>query len=577
MPLGRLGDTPSFYAFAIKYAVSYPGLTIPTTRAQPIEIPSFQRNIVWKRKEVEELVESESALFGTVILAQVHNRPWILVDGLQRFATATALLDLLYPEVISPKPRQPAASKYFSNLLREVQTQQPIYSHNSTALKSHPRDSIAQSYNRLYEAISELISENLADPKKLKGFAGAMERMFLDKQIALDPYVGFTSPAELTKTFITMNSKGIDLSPVDLLRAELVNQGLSLKWSSSDVSDVENEFTTTFETPVARAELKVLAKMLLDGLVISPVNVFPNWDKLKRKDIEDFLDFVNRSVNCATAHSKSFNPYLSEIFECGGLPFAITLVYFYKRYLPKKKFPDFSTSGLHPDLHQLLRAFYRRLLDGTIGKTGDIGQIAVQGEYTKTPKPRSIVDDINPTTAGPFASNPDDDWLRQHLREADSDDAKRVFNMYILPDRKAVGGTTFAPLKYGREAYDYSIDHLIPKAGIKRNKDGESDMNRLANFAPITHDLNSQAKHAPCSLKIAAGGLYDASLVNPHPYAKWLVGRSHAGKYCGHAKIKVDGVDVLPLDTQYCLTSNPKAPVGEDRIEHFSSVIRNKL
>src|SRR5206468_10348694 len=143
------------------------------------------------------------------------------------------------------------------NLKMDVQNSQPIFSHNDTALRSHPRTALKKSYLDLCSEVRKIILDNLPDPQKASIFASKIESMFLEKQIAIDEYHGFSGETDLTNTFITMNSKGIDLSPIDLLRAIILDHVLSLKWSEKSIEEMENQFTETFESSEAKNELKV--------------------------------------------------------------------------------------------------------------------------------------------------------------------------------------------------------------------------------------------------------------------------------------------------------------------------------
>src|SRR5574339_245872 len=197
---------------------------------------------------------------------------YILVDGLQRFATATALLEKLYPLVLSPNPIEQTASKYFETLERAVSRHQPVFSHNNKVLLNHERKALIGSYQRLVTDIENLIKERIhSDPKS---FAEQVRIMFIDKQVAIDPYRGFTRNRELTNTFINLNSQGVDLTDVDLLRSELVNKAFERKWSPNEIQEMENDFTEVF-TSDAKKELGVLGKIVYDVITKgSPEKIF---------------------------------------------------------------------------------------------------------------------------------------------------------------------------------------------------------------------------------------------------------------------------------------------------------------
>jgi hypothetical protein len=219
MKLERVGPTPQFWKFGTDYylltdELLEKGPPVYLQRRKPLKIPSYQRNIVWRGKEITDLLDSKSELFGGVILVErteilkLRDHPFELVDGLQRFATATALLNELYPLVLSADPSRPDISDCFANLRMDVQNSQPIFSHNDTALRSHRRSALKKSYLELCCEVRKIILDNISDRQKASIFAPKIEGMFLEKQIAIDEYHGFSGETDLTNTFITMNSKG---------------------------------------------------------------------------------------------------------------------------------------------------------------------------------------------------------------------------------------------------------------------------------------------------------------------------------------------------------------------------------
>src|SRR5687767_9419348 len=141
MKLERVGPTPQFWEFGTDYylltdELIEKGLPFYLHRRKPLKIPSYQRNIVWRGKDIMDLLDSKSELFGGVILVErseireINDRPFELVDGLQRFATATALLNELYPFVLSASPSRKDVAECFYNLRLDVQSSQPIFYHN---------------------------------------------------------------------------------------------------------------------------------------------------------------------------------------------------------------------------------------------------------------------------------------------------------------------------------------------------------------------------------------------------------------------------------------------------------------
>lgn len=576
MVIERAGYTPPYYEFAVKYAiVSYDkpkdkwDSAVKELEPEPIEIPTYQRSIVWRRQQVEDLLDSNSALFGTVILAKYQDRPLSLIDGLQRLATATALLFKLYGEVLSPTPANKTAAVHFKKLQALVGGRQPIVSHNDNMLKRHTRVALQDSYVALSENIEDIVTEELdSEPAQ---FAAKVQKMLLSKQIAIDPYFNFSDRGELTNTFITMNSTGIALSEVDLLRAELVEQAINMNWTPGPIQDMENKFTETFEMGPDKSDMKVLGKNIYDGLKDNYEHIFLDWSSLTPEHVDDLLDFINGAIEAGDTRN---HPYLTEIFECGGLPFAITMMYFYKIHHMKGEEPDFLGGELNTNYQcrLLLRAFYRKLIDGTIGKIGPEALGLITGKITKV---EDLSSRINPETfAGPLDSNPKMAWLTQRLRQTDLTRSKRIFNACMLPERTDAS-SSFTPLIFGKKQSHYAIDHLIPKATLIDASPGEHEINLLPNFAPLTNAVNSIAKAYPCERKIRPHEVY-STLSGKHPFIDWLV-EEHYRNHEKDPPVRISGKTIHPLDAQSCLEPNATPPIGDDRIKKIAKILETRL
>ena len=100
-----------------------------------IEIPYFQRKIVWKKADIDDLIDSDSTMFGTIIMAQYATKPFKLIDGLQRLATITTLLFQIYRRVLSDAAPEPEAKEHFKRLGDALKPYFDIISHNDDILK----------------------------------------------------------------------------------------------------------------------------------------------------------------------------------------------------------------------------------------------------------------------------------------------------------------------------------------------------------------------------------------------------------------------------------------------------------
>ena len=171
MGIDRQGPTPQFLDYIAKRYLIH-GHTPEAERAKQsikkinpgikdIEIPNFQRKLVWKKENVRELVYSESPLYGTIILAKKdENKPYKLLDGLQRLATGTLILLKLHKLVLTDSPINVQAAKNFVALKR-FHTLHDIVEENHYLLSNHRRKIIAESYLDLEVEVDKLIKQDM--------------------------------------------------------------------------------------------------------------------------------------------------------------------------------------------------------------------------------------------------------------------------------------------------------------------------------------------------------------------------------------------------------------------------------
>jgi len=576
MTIQRSGPTPSFYDYICNYALvplhSAPSpqlkmLTGPGQQLNWIEIPRFQRGISWDVDNVKELLSSSSILLGTAILAQFPRNEkfphmednqqnyMILIDGLQRFAFGNALLSILHDEVLCPTPTRPSDAVHFTSLSARVFPLSAFYIHNDLEFSHHPRQAVREQYLDLKLKLKDYIIKEF-DAGNGSPLANEICPTFLSRQLALDIYFNFNN-VEVLNTFIGINTVRVDLGPVDLLRAKVLEQATAHTWSESDIEDAENEFTaelTKNESPKQHflPFISAAIKLIDDG---HGHRIFPTWNTFQKNDVDIFLDFIQQFEN-----STSNNNYLTEIFNCGKLPVSIVFTYYLMDFLHgSKKKPSFFTSGTTNDeeLHKFLVTCYRLLLDGTIGRTTDYLINILQGNHTFTMG--DICDRISTNFIGlDLNSKLDPQWLETVLNQVDKKKSQRIFNAMRLP-HKPNWGHDFLALKFGRSSTDFHIDHLIPHSKLVANTPGKLEGERLRNFAPLPANQNRVAKATDCHSKLLpTSGIYDVYLGSTthhfHDYCNWLV-NTHA--------LTISNVD---LNDQSKLEKNSSPNIGTIRI-----------
>lgn len=575
MNLERPTTTPKFVEYAIGYALKSPDQKwsdgIADFDPNPIKIPPYQRQIVWDEKTINDFLTSKAVLFGTVILARSPTEEsLVLLDGLQRFATSTAILNYLHKNIL-PGITDEVVKEHFNRLTADTEARKVIFEHNDNELRNNTRRGIQESYKRLYENVRSVIDE--LNKKSSEGLAEKLIQTFVKKQIAIDTYHGFKNSGEYTQTFININSTGIDLTQVDLLRSEIIQQAETKKWMPSDIDEVENRFTEVFQSSKIKAA-KVLGKHLYDALTVDPSIVFKNWENLTKDDVNELLDFVDRTYEASNEDGKNRGkkwPYLHENFQCGDIPFAIISWFYYKKYQECDEMPDFLGGQLktNNDLHVLLRAFYRRVVDSSMNRADVSASKLIQAKNPEMlQNMRVVANDINPTDENLDASV-GEAWIKSNIRQSNTGKARRIFNACLLPSSNS--NNSFQPLYYG-PGNGWAVDYLIPKKSRSRSSVVDEQMDALVNKIPIRSDLKKKLKDKSCLEKINPGGVLE-KIKNRHPYMMWLVNEHHK-KY---ADTILEGTDKHVLDSPKCLSDAADPSVGKERLDKIAELLRSRL
>lgn len=588
MAISRSGGTPPYFEYLINCALipssnplSVGMSSIIIANFQWVQIPRYQRGISWGIDEVEAFLQSKSTLLGNVILSQFMvqsgqfaNLPQqasnyvVLVDGLQRFAIGTMLLRILDPLVLSAHPTRQGQAALFASLAARVHPLSAIYYHNSEEFLDHPRRAIADQYRGLYRAVEQYVDDSLSSTNAVQ-FASLVCNTFLNKQIALDIYSGFVDDIQLMNTFLGLNTVRVDLGPVDLLRAYIVERAAQAAWPAQEIEAMENDFTGIFvndDKPVT--ELLPFVAVVLDALSTKniPDRVFPSWSSgLVQSDVENLLQFVRDFHGC-----QNVNNYFDEIRQCGSIPFASLLTHYYCQSVhhqqPK---PTFLNGGSQEDadLHRFLLANYRVLFDGKIGRTRTYTESILDGSAQSL---AAIADDISNNYLGRGLSGTVDlGWLRACLNKVDQNRAKRAFNAMLLPNHSQGWGAPYQNvLSFGARVFQYHIDHLIPKGLQVPQVPGSEQIDTLRNFAPLRANQNRAAKASNCSFKLGPNGIYDVELANYpnyHPYPAWLVNQ-HAAT-----------LQAPDLNDQRYLEPNQSPPIGDQRIDWIAAQLISRI
>jgi hypothetical protein len=171
-----------------------------------------------------------------------------------------------------------------------------------------------------------------------------------------------------------------------------------------------------------------------------------------------------------------------------------------------------------------------------------------------------LAERISPDASGALSDPPNVGWLKGRLWGIGKESSKIIFQAYQLPVRDQAGGH-FAPVKYGKPPTSYQIDHIIPSASLQ-DFPGRENGELLVNFCPITALDNRTFRELSAYEKLT--GRYTTAQTSRHPYMVWL---SDAQKQ----------YDVVELDSPINLGEERVPPIGEARIDHLASVLRDRI
>ncbi|QYF91076.1 DUF262 domain-containing protein [Arthrobacter sp. PAMC25284] len=593
MPLSRNTAEPSFGDWIAETVLlptaaggGWPqGMSL--VREHPTMIPNYQRGISWGPEEVDDLVYSTSPVIGTVVLGKFRATPTAyvsasvvgaaggdyeeLADGLQRLSTGVCLLQGIQRKVLESGAPFSNARASFQQIAARYSGLMPIILHNHHQLLNHPRKAIKDQYKIFADSMDTWLDKQL-QPTQLSTFADSFMKLMLVRPIALDRWDGFGSGLELMHTFLGLNTIRVDLGPVDLLRAHMVVKATEASWTPSEIEAFENDFTDIFTHKGSNDSdllpfVNSVLKCLTGASAAAPTDVFPTWGPQqlsKAKDVDPFLEFVLGFKN-------SSDPYLDQVRSIGAIPFGIVMASHLRSFRSSGVLPTFLTpAGAsaqdRAELHAVLCASLRSMFARKIGYQSPIIVDCLRGSMASL---LAAANRLSLDATGVDVSTlVGIGWLRTSLEGVDKRAARTVFNAMLLPVRQggqAPAGGSFVPLKFGRGASSWAVDHVLPEASLKDSLPGYAEGRRLRNLAPLPGAQNSSAKHAVPTVKLQANvDTYYGNASSTHPYCAWL-------KNDASRRLASD------LDSQAGLQPNSGSKLGDARIEHIANELINRV
>ena len=308
-------------------------------------IPSYQRPYAWTTDQADELFndliafskaeQDEGYFLGSIVLIKSENSAYSeVIDGQQRLTTLTILLSVLAcandgedkdelrsyilepgkkMEGIIAKPRlclrerdQPFFFKYIQKLDLDGLTElDPLLLDNESQVNIKANA----------EHLAKSVERTLSTPEKLNEFVTfLLTRSYL---VA----VSTASQESAFRVFSVMNSRGLDLQPTDIIKADIIGKLKSEadrriyneKWEELEVELTRDGFRDLF-TYIRMIYAKEKAKkILLEEFRAHVLPKNPNPETFIDEVLAPFaeaLGDIRRAAYSATSHAENVNFYI---------------------------------------------------------------------------------------------------------------------------------------------------------------------------------------------------------------------------------------------------------------------------
>jgi hypothetical protein len=309
-------------------------------------IPSYQRPYAWTVDQASELFDDlksfydsedeEGYFLGSIVLIKSEEKPLAeVIDGQQRLTTLTILFAAMAcahnesnkdelkgyvvepgkkVEKIEPKPRLSLRERdraFFRKYVQEFRLDQ-LAALDESALENEAQAHIVRNAKHLQEAIEKAFKT----PDELIEFAS-----FLTTRCYL---VAVSTPNEMSafRVFSVMNSRGLDLQPTDIIKADIIGkmkseaerQTYNDKWEEMEVELTREGFRDLF-TYLRMIYAKEKAKRtLLEEFREHVLPENPDPKTFIDDVLEPFteaLDFIRNAAYTATKNAEDINFYIT--------------------------------------------------------------------------------------------------------------------------------------------------------------------------------------------------------------------------------------------------------------------------
>lgn len=325
-------------------------------------IPAYQRPYAWTIDQASELFDDlfsfyssepdDGYFLGSIVLIKQEGTPYAeVIDGQQRLTTLTILLavlastmtggqrDTLCKYILEPgnefegllsKPRLTLRERDRDFFLKYVQQLnfEELFSLDSKRLDNESRLNIKKNASLFNDRISKIFMNEDNSIKKFVAFI--LQRCFL---------VAVSTPSQQSafRVFSVMNSRGLDLQPTDIIKADIIGQlkteqereKYNIRWEDMEVELGRGGFNDLF-TYVRMIYAKEKAKRsLLEEFREHVLSKVVEPSQLISEILEPFADalaILKQSSYEAVSHATEINNYLywlNKIDNSDWMPTAI--------------------------------------------------------------------------------------------------------------------------------------------------------------------------------------------------------------------------------------------------------------
>lgn len=293
------------------------------------EIPEFQRNYVWKKNQIDELIDSirdndNGYYLGNVVIVKGSNGNGIgkIVDGQQRLITLSlilfVLLDYISDDLLKNKIKN-IIWKEHDNINPRIEFKK---SELDEAYKNILNNIIPDDLNDIDSSIKKILYKAFSDIRnKIGGLKN--KDIFIEKIISLEFVVIRTySEEEAYLLFEGLNSTGLTLSAVELTKNAILSKIKDLdSVNIKKYVEAWDKFEKKFDSN--KANLTWMLKFLrhqwysIDGYVTTP-NLFKKIKEVKIKDsnlesLKSYLELLQTDsdkyikLRTSSAEKRDFN------------------------------------------------------------------------------------------------------------------------------------------------------------------------------------------------------------------------------------------------------------------------------